>query len=139
MRETVARTFETPENVSETETFKQTKLLTANSVSLIPSNEIKGAEKALKSNNFASAKTFIKSAESMESSMDAKTLAKFYFLKGQTRLSFANYSHYIITGQPFNLSAWGLLILNRFKGKKTFIWNHGWYGNESFLKKTQLE
>ena len=46
-------------------------------------NEIKGAEKALKSNNFASAKTFIKSAESMESSMDAKTLAKFYFLKGQ--------------------------------------------------------
>ena len=46
-------------------------------------SEIKGAEKALKSNNFASAKTFIKSAESMESSMDAKTLAKYYFLKGK--------------------------------------------------------
>lgn len=45
--------------------------------------EIKGAEKALKSNNFASAKTFIKSAEAMESSMDSKTLAKYFFLKGQ--------------------------------------------------------
>ena len=46
-------------------------------------NEIKGAEKALKSNNFASAKTLIESAESMESSMDAKMLAKYYFLKGK--------------------------------------------------------
>lgn len=64
-----------------------------------------------------------------------KVFKQFYFLKGQTRLSLANYSHYIITGQPFNLSAWGLLILNRFRGKKTFIWNHGWYGNESFFKK----
>lgn len=65
-----------------------------------------------------------------------KVFKQFYFLKGQTRLSFANYSHYIITGQPFNISAWGLLILNRVRGKKTFIWNHGWYGNENFLKKT---
>ena len=65
-----------------------------------------------------------------------KVFKQFYFLKGQTRLSFANYSHYIITGQPFNLSAWGLLLLNRIRGKKTFIWNHGWYGNENFLKKT---
>jgi len=60
----------------------------------------------------------------------------FYFLKGQTRLGFANYSHYIITGQPYNLSAWALLILSKIRGKKTFIWNHGWYGDETFLKKT---
>ena len=64
-----------------------------------------------------------------------KVFNQFYFLKGQTRLSFANYSYYIITGQPYNLSAWALLIFNKIRGKKTFIWNHGWYGNENFLKK----
>lgn len=66
-----------------------------------------------------------------------------YFLKGQTKLSSSNYTHYIVTGQPFNISAWTLLLLNKFRGKKTFIWNHGWYGNESFsnkiVKKFQLK
>ena len=52
-------------------------------ISFAQKTEIKGADKALKSNNFASAKTFIKSAESMKSSMDSKTLAKYYFLKGK--------------------------------------------------------
>lgn len=65
-----------------------------------------------------------------------KVFNQFYILKGQIKLSFSNYSHYIITGQPFNLTAWALLILNKIRGKKTFIWNHGWYGNENFLKKT---
>lgn len=46
-------------------------------------NEIKTAEKSIKNNDFASAKSAIMSAESMTSSMDAKTLAKFYYLKGQ--------------------------------------------------------
>ena len=59
-----------------------------------------------------------------------------YILKGQTKLSSASYSHYIITGQAYNLSAWTLLFLNKIRGKKTFIWNHGWYGNENFIKKT---
>ena len=45
--------------------------------------QVKEAEKAIKNNNFASAKSAISSAESMTSSMDAKTLAKFYYLKGQ--------------------------------------------------------
>ena len=59
---------------------------------------------------------------------------KIHFLKGQARLSSANYTHYVITGQYNNVSAWLLLLLNKVRGKKTFIWNHGWYGNESFLK-----
>jgi tetratricopeptide (TPR) repeat protein len=45
--------------------------------------EIKAAEKALKGNNFADAKTAIKGAEALLSEMDEKTKAKFYFLKGQ--------------------------------------------------------
>ncbi len=45
--------------------------------------ELKVAERAIKSNNFADAKSSIKSAEALLSAMDDKTKAKFYFLKGQ--------------------------------------------------------
>ena len=45
--------------------------------------ELKEAEKAIKDNNFADAKSIISQAESMMSAMDEKEKAKFYFLKGQ--------------------------------------------------------
>ncbi|MBT8288441.1 MAG: tetratricopeptide repeat protein [Flavobacteriaceae bacterium] len=45
--------------------------------------EIKDAEKAIKSNNFAAAKSALSAAEGSLSAMDDKTKAKFYFLKGQ--------------------------------------------------------
>ena len=45
--------------------------------------ELKTAEKAIKSSNFADAKAAIGSAEALLSAMDDKTKAKFYFLKGQ--------------------------------------------------------
>jgi tetratricopeptide (TPR) repeat protein len=53
------------------------------SFSFAQKKEIKEAEKAIKNNNYASAKTAIQSAESMMSSMDDKSKAKFYYLKGQ--------------------------------------------------------
>lgn len=46
-------------------------------------NELKVAEKALKKNDIATARTAIQSIESMESSMEDKYKAKYYFLKGQ--------------------------------------------------------
>jgi len=46
-------------------------------------NELKDAEKAIKSGNFADAKSAIKAAESLIGNVDDKTKAKFYFLKGQ--------------------------------------------------------
>jgi tetratricopeptide (TPR) repeat protein len=46
-------------------------------------NELKVAEKALKKNDIATARTAIQSIESMEDSMDTKYKAKYYFLKGQ--------------------------------------------------------
>ena len=45
--------------------------------------EIKEAEKAIKGNNFANAKSAINAAEALISAMDDKTKAKFYFLKAQ--------------------------------------------------------
>lgn len=66
----------------------------------------------------------------------------FYFLKDQGKLSDLPYQKYIITGQPYNLSSWLLLIRNIINRKQTYIWNHGVYGKENwfqlFLKKAQV-
>jgi tetratricopeptide (TPR) repeat protein len=45
--------------------------------------ELRDAEKAIKDNNFADAKSMISQVESMMSTMDDKEKAKFYFLKGK--------------------------------------------------------
>lgn len=45
--------------------------------------ELKTAEKAIKSNNYAEAKAALNQAEALMSAMDEKSKAKFYFLKGQ--------------------------------------------------------
>ncbi|MBU3010097.1 tetratricopeptide repeat protein [Polaribacter vadi] len=47
-------------------------------------NELKAAEKAIKKNDFKTAKAAILPLESMEGSMDAKYEAKYYYLKGAT-------------------------------------------------------
>ncbi|MEZ4797823.1 MAG: tetratricopeptide repeat protein [Flavobacteriaceae bacterium] len=52
-------------------------------ISYAQKKELKEAEKAIKDNNFADAKSLISQAESMMSAMDDKEKAKFYFLKGQ--------------------------------------------------------
>jgi len=53
------------------------------SFSFAQKKELKTAEKSIKSSNYADAKAAISSAEALMSSMDDKTKAKFYFLKGQ--------------------------------------------------------
>lgn len=75
--------------------------------------------------------------------LDFKKIFKnFYFLKGQIILALKEYNTYIITGQPYNISSWFLLIINRLLGKRTYIWNHGIYGDEDclalLLKKSQF-
>ena len=53
------------------------------SLSFSQKNEIKAAEKALKTGNFSEAKSTLSSAESLVTSSDAKTQAKFYYLKAK--------------------------------------------------------
>ena len=52
-------------------------------ISYAQKKELKEAEKAIKDNNFADAKSMLSQAESVMSAMDDKEKAKFYFLKGQ--------------------------------------------------------
>ena len=46
-------------------------------------NELKNAEKAIKSQDYVKAIKAITAAESFTSTMDTKTITKFYFLKAQ--------------------------------------------------------
>ncbi len=67
-----------------------------------------------------------------------KTLKMFHnfnWIAGSTFLSFKPNSIYILTGDPYCLSNWVILFLNRFLLKKTYLWTHGWYGNEGFVKR----
>lgn len=69
---------------------------------------------------------------------DLKTIKIFGFftwIKGSIKLCFKNYNYYILTGEPYCLSSWLVLILNIFLRKKTYLWSHGWYGDENNLKK----
>lgn len=62
-------------------------------------------------------------------------LGNFYWQKGAVSLVFKPYKCYVITGEPYVVSTWIVLLLNKFAGKKSYLWTHGWYGNESKAKK----
>lgn len=55
-------------------------------------NELKAAEKAIKKQDYAAAVSSVNAAEAFEKSMDAKTKAKYYFLKGQAYMGKKDYS-----------------------------------------------
>ncbi|MCH3882516.1 MULTISPECIES: tetratricopeptide repeat protein [Tenacibaculum] len=62
-------------------------------------NELKAAEKAIKKNDFSTAVTAVTAAEALMSNMDAKSKAKFYFLKGK---AFAGKKDYKNAADAFN-------------------------------------
>jgi glycosyltransferase involved in cell wall biosynthesis len=64
-----------------------------------------------------------------------RIISHFYWQKGAVPLAFKSYKHYILTGEPYCVSTWLVLILNRLTGRKSYLWTHGWYGNENGLKK----
>lgn len=59
----------------------------------------------------------------------------FYWQKGIFAVLFKKYKNYLMTAEVFSLSTWFLLIVLKFTGKKTYLWTHGWYGNEGFVKR----
>ncbi len=62
-------------------------------------------------------------------------IGNFYWQRGAVSLSFKPYKYYIITGEPYCLSTWIVLLLTWLQRKKTYVWTHGWYGDESLIKK----
>lgn len=66
-----------------------------------------------------------------------KTIAykNIFWYLGALELLFKPYKNYVLIGDPQILSNWPFLILAKILGKRTFLWTHGYYGRESFLKK----
>jgi len=64
-----------------------------------------------------------------------KIFKEVYFQFNSIETLFKPYNNYIILGEYFCVSTWIMLILLKlFKGKKVYLWTHGYYGNESKFK-----
>ncbi|WP_165732993.1 glycosyltransferase [Polaribacter sp. 20A6] len=59
-----------------------------------------------------------------------------YYQKGVLKLLKENYSSFLLSGELYNLTTWLLLLLAPFYGKKVYLWSHGFYGSEGWLKNT---
>jgi len=81
-------------------------------LSFAQKDEIKAAEKAIKSGNFADAKSAISSAEGLIGSTDDKTKAKFYLLKGQ-----ALYANGTGSGQDIDAAIESLNMVAKVEGE----------------------
>lgn len=65
-----------------------------------------------------------------------KVFSEFYWQSGVLGYIRKDYDRYLMVGEPFCLSTWALMIVSKFyKNKKVFLWTHGWYGRESFIRK----
>lgn len=60
---------------------------------------------------------------------------KFYWQKNTISLIFKQYDKFLMTGEPYSISSWVILLLSKFLNKKVYLWSHGFYGNESKIKK----
>jgi tetratricopeptide (TPR) repeat protein len=88
-------------------------------MSFAQKNEIKAIEKALKSNNFAVAKTNVIAAESLLANMDDKTKDKFYFLKAKSLFSNGAIANTDV--DPALQAVDNLIVLKEKTGKSKYI------------------
>lgn len=59
----------------------------------------------------------------------------FYFHIKSLFIFFKSYKNIVLSGDPYLLSNWIILLLAKFTSKNTFLWTHGWYGKEKGLNK----
>jgi glycosyltransferase involved in cell wall biosynthesis len=57
-----------------------------------------------------------------------------YWQKGVLPLLKEDYTHYIVLGEVICISTWLMVWGARLKGKKIYLWAHGWYGKESKIR-----
>jgi glycosyltransferase involved in cell wall biosynthesis len=68
-------------------------------------------------------------------SNNTKLLGRFYWQNDILYLVSQPYNHYILNGDPSCVSTWIFLLACKYYGKKVYLWSHGWYGNELFVKR----
>jgi glycosyltransferase involved in cell wall biosynthesis len=60
-----------------------------------------------------------------------------YYQTGVLRLFFEKqYSSYLMLGETICVSTWLMLFLCKIFNKKIYFWSHGWYGKESFFRRS---
>lgn len=64
-----------------------------------------------------------------------RLISHFNWLMGSLRLCFLPYQSYLLTGEPYCLSSWVVMIINRMRNRQSLVWTHGWYGDETPIKK----
>lgn len=102
-------------------------------------------ERELKADFFFADKTLARGLEKMDYTFFRKRPIELKFLRIYKNFSWIkrsiqipflySYKNYIITGEPFCLSSWMLMLIVRSKGKRVFTWTHGMHGGEKGLKK----
>lgn len=60
---------------------------------------------------------------------------KWYWQSNALKTIVRPYKKYILTGEPYCVSNWFILFFAKILGKEVYLWSHGWYGDESKLKK----
>ena len=72
-------------------------------------------------------------------------LIKNYWIKkkvliGQSKIIkttfFSEFDYLLLLGEMNVISSWISIFIAKLRGKKIFMWSHGIYGNESFIKRT---
>lgn len=92
--------------------------LMMSSLTFAQKKELKSAERAIKNNDFASAKASVSAAEALMSAMDDKSKAKFYYLKGQALYAMGAGNDADVTAA---LKSFGQLeAIENKSGKKTY-------------------
>lgn len=64
-----------------------------------------------------------------------KFIGNYFWQTGAFSTLMQPYKHYIIDGEPYNISNWVILFFAKLFGKRVYTWTHGWYGRESSVKK----
>ena len=66
-----------------------------------------------------------------------KVFKSIYIQNGLLKYLFARkVSTFLMNGEPFGLTSWLVLFLSKLlPNKKVYLWSHGWYGREGFVKK----
>jgi glycosyltransferase involved in cell wall biosynthesis len=76
----------------------------------------------------------LKELKGFQYELNSLYFGRWYYLKGSLFLLF-KYNKFIITGEPYGISNWLLLLFGKLFHKHIYVWSHGWYGRESSLKK----
>jgi glycosyltransferase involved in cell wall biosynthesis len=74
--------------------------------------------------------------DGFNSIVKSKRLYKAYYYQiGVIGLLFKPYSKYLFTGELNCISTWFVLPIAKLLRKRIYLWSHGYYGNEGWIKK----